>query len=343
MALLPPMDRICQPLSGWDKTTVMRQFTAIAANTFMELVRQPIFLLLTTASAAFCVFLSCVSYFGFGDDPKLVKSSVLAVMLLAGLLGAVLSASNTLAREIRTGTALAVLSKPVGRAPFLLAKYLGLAGALTVLNGVNMVACLLASRMAFDAYGDADLAGLAVFLGGVVLAYAAGAFSNYFLRRPFASDALFALVVTVTVAFFVVCLLPKPRVQEWKFAQDVDWRIIPASVLVLFALWVLAGLALACSTRLELISTLAICSGLFLVGLMSDYLVGRPAEAGAWWAKVLYPLIPNWQQFWMADALSSEQPTRWGHYLLTAFGYTASYVGATLALALCFFEDRELS
>jgi len=32
-------------------------------------------------------------------------------MLLSGLLGAVLSASASLAREIRTGTALAVLSK----------------------------------------------------------------------------------------------------------------------------------------------------------------------------------------------------------------------------------------
>jgi len=44
---------------------------------------------------------------------KLVKNTALAVMLLAGLLGAVLCASASLAREIRSGTALAVLSKPV--------------------------------------------------------------------------------------------------------------------------------------------------------------------------------------------------------------------------------------
>jgi len=321
----------------------MRQFAAIAANTFMELVRQPIFLLLTTTSAVFAVFLSCVPYFGFGDDPKLVKSSVLAVMLLAGLLGAVLSASNTLAREIRTGTALAVLSKPVGRARFLLAKYVGLAGALAVLNSVNMVACLLSSRMAFDAYGEADLAALAVFLGGVLMAYAAGGFSNFFLRRPFAADALFALVVTISVVFLVVCLMPKPRVQEWKFAQDVDWRIIPASVLVMFALWVLAALALACSARLELMATLAVCSALFLLGLMSDYLVGRAAQQGHWWAILLYPVIPNWQLLWMADPLSDEKPVLWGRYIVTAFGYTSCYVGATLAVALGLFENRELS
>src|SRR5574339_121385 len=99
----------------------MRQFVTIAINTFMELVRQPIFLLLTTASAAFEIFLATPYYFAFGDEPKLVKNSVLAVMFLAGLFGAVLSASASLAREIRSGTALAVLSKPVGRAQFLLA------------------------------------------------------------------------------------------------------------------------------------------------------------------------------------------------------------------------------
>jgi hypothetical protein len=89
----------------------MRQFAAIAINAFMELVRQPVFLLLTTASAAFEIFLATPYYFAFGDEPKLVKNSVLAVMLLSGLFGAVLSASAALAREIRGGTALAVLSK----------------------------------------------------------------------------------------------------------------------------------------------------------------------------------------------------------------------------------------
>src|SRR5436309_5344968 len=117
----------------------MRQFATIATNAFMELVRQPIFLLLTTGTAAFEIFLATPYYFAFGDEPKLVKNSVLAVMLLAGLLGAVLSASASLAREIRTGTALAVLSKPVGRAQFLLAKYLGLVAALTLLTYVNLV------------------------------------------------------------------------------------------------------------------------------------------------------------------------------------------------------------
>src|SRR5436309_2815947 len=118
----------------------MRQFATITINALMELVRQPVFLLLTTCSALFEIFLATPYYFAFGDEPKLVKNSVLAVMLLAGLFGAVLTASSSLARELRSGTVLAVLSKPVGRAQFLSAKYVGLMAALTLLTYVNCIA-----------------------------------------------------------------------------------------------------------------------------------------------------------------------------------------------------------
>ena len=327
----------------------MRQFVTIAVNAFMELIRQPIFLLLMTSSAFFCVFLASIPYFGFGDDPKLVKDSTLAVTLLAGLLGAVLSASNSLAREIRTGTALAVLAKPVGRARFLLAKYAGVAAALVVLTYVNLLACLLASRMAFDAYGDADFGSLAVWVGSLVLAFAAGGFSNYFLRRPFVSDATLALVLFATLAFLVSASMAKadPTSRGGTIAafERVDWRLIPAVTLILFALWILAGLALLCSTRLELISTLAVCSGFFLAGLISDYVysqLGGTAQGGPWYAVTLYALLPNWQQFWMADALGEAKRIPVG-YLATAFGYVVAYVGASLAVALCLFEDRELT
>jgi ABC-type transport system involved in multi-copper enzyme maturation permease subunit len=368
----------------------------------MELVRQPVFLLLMTSSAVFEIFLATPYYFAFGDEPKLVKNSTLAVMLLAGLLGAVLSASASLAREIRSGTALAVLSKPVGRAQFLVAKFVGLVAALTMLTYVNLVAALLASRMAFDAYGSTDLFAVGIFALSLVIAYLMGGFSNFFLRRPFVSDAVFSLVLMVTVAFVVINFYTK-EVKPQAFAAGVDWRVVPAAILVLFALWILAALALACSTRLDTIPTLAICSAFFLVGIMSDYVFGQRANAvwdrnmttelessrwsysqkvllkqivekydqnkdrklelaerekisledkarlrsagmgGSWWATVLYTVTPNWQLFWVADALDSEKSTfRW-NYVGKAFGYMLGYAGAVLAIAVAVFEDRELS
>ncbi|MFO1487021.1 MAG: hypothetical protein U1F65_00950 [Verrucomicrobiota bacterium] len=255
----------------------MRQFATIAVNAFMELVRQPIFLLLTTVSAGFEIFLATPYYFAFGDEPKLVKNTVLAVMLLSGLFGAVLTASASLAREIRLGTALAVLSKPVGRTQFLLAKFAGLVLALTLMTYVNLVAALIASRMVFDAYGSTDLAALGIFAAALLAAYLLGGFSNFFLRRPFVSDAFFSLLITVTLAAFLIFQFTK-QTQSLGEQAMVDWRIVPAAVLILLALWILAALALACSTRFDMIPTLAICSAIFMVGLMSDYLFGRHAE-----------------------------------------------------------------
>ncbi|PAW83386.1 MAG: hypothetical protein B9S33_13900 [Pedosphaera sp. Tous-C6FEB] len=325
----------------------MRQFNTIAANAFMELVRQPIFLLLTTLSSLFIVFLAAVPYFAMGEDGKMVKDSALAVMLMVGLFVAVLSASASVAHEIRTGTALAVLAKPVGRAKFLLAKYCGLAAALVVLAYVNTLATLLASRMAFDAYGEADLMGTGIYYGAVALAYVLAGFTNYFLRRPFVSDAVLFLAGLTTVAFVVLAFFVElKRAGAEAGMYTVDWRMLPACVLVLLALLLLAGLALACSTRYDVVPTLVICTGLFLLGLMSDYLFGKQAEAGSWWATVCHTVLPNWQLFWLADAIEGTRnhaiPGIWG-YVGKATAYVVGYLGAALAVALMLFEDRELS
>jgi ABC-type transport system involved in multi-copper enzyme maturation permease subunit len=324
----------------------MRQFLTIAANAFMELVRQPIFLLLMTGSVLFELFLAVPYYFAFGDEPKLVNNSVLAAMLLSGLFGAVLSASSSLAREIRTGTALAVLSKPVGRAQFLLAKYAGLAAALTVLTYVNMVGVLLASRMAFDAYGKTDLPAIGIFSAGIVAAYALAGFGNFFLRRPFVSDAVFAMVTFTTLAAVIVFQFTK-QMQSLGTQGQVNWNLLPAGILILFALWILAALALACSTRLDTIATLAVCSAFFLVGLMSDYFYlksgGTVAGGAPWWASMLYTVLPNWQIFWLADAIESGKSTFQWAYVGKAFVYMVCYAGAALAVGTALFEERELS
>jgi ABC-type transport system involved in multi-copper enzyme maturation permease subunit len=320
----------------------MRQFFTIAANAFMELIRQPVFLLLMTTSVLFEMFLAVPYYFAFGDEPKLVENSVLAAMFLSGLFGAVLSASSSLSREIRTGTALAVLSKPVGRVQFLLAKYAGLAGALTVLTYINTVGVLLASRMSFDAYGKTDMPAIGIFSAGIIAAYALGGFSNFFLRRPFVSDAVFGMVVLCTLSAFLVFRYTT-QVESLGTLGHVNWNLLPAAVLILFALWILAAIALACSTRFDTIPTLAICSAIFLLGLMSDYFFGRRAHNGEWWASTLYTVIPNWQLFWFADAIDTGKSTFHWNYVGKALAYAVFYAGAALAAGAALFEERELS
>lgn len=383
----------------------MRQFATIATNAFMELVRQTVFLVLVSVSAAFIVFLANVYYFALGDDPKMTKDSILAVIFLTGLFGAVIGAAASVAHELRTGTALAVLAKPVGRVKFLTAKFAGIALALTLLCYVNLIAALAASKLAFTSYGEPNLKALAVFYGAMALAYAIGGFNNFFLNRPFVSDTVFALTITVTLAFAIINgVLDTKFMFAEGYEGKADPRLVPAVLLLLFALWILAALAIACATRLDLIPTLAVCSAIFVLGLMSDYLFGRRAEpawrtfsikieelkaspwsepqkelltqviskldanksgrleadeetrmsaedrgqlaaaglAGSVWARVVYTVIPNWQLFWMADALQGTK-TIPPAYLGRALAYMACYLVAALALALFLFEDRELS
>jgi hypothetical protein len=155
------------------------------------------------------------------------------------------------------------------------------------------------------------------------------------------SDAVLALVVLVTLAAFVIFQFTR-QMQTLGVQAQVDWRLVPAGILILFALWVLAALALACSTRLDTIPTLAVCSAFFLIGLMSDYFFGRRADAGEWWASALYTVIPNWQLFWLADALSMGKSTFHWVYVGKAFAYAAAYAGAALAVGTALFEEREL-
>lgn len=319
----------------------MRQFIAIAVNAFLELVRQPVYLLLISLSSGFAVFLSAVPYFGLGDDPKLVKDMTLALMLLTGLLGAVLCASASVAQEIRQGTALTVLAKPVSRVGFLLAKYAGLAATLALLTLANGIASLLASRMAFDAYGEADIQSLAIYFGAGLLAYAIAGFLNFFLGRPFVPNAVFLFVLLTLAGFLYIAFFTKLEKAFGDLAA-VDWRLIRAGILILFALWILAALALACSTRLDVIPTLAICSAFFLVGLISDYFFGRPAREGSVLAQICYTVTPNWQLFWMSDALEGQKNIPWS-YVGRAAAYLTAYVTAALSVALMLFEDRELS
>ena len=41
---------------------------------------------------------------------------------------------------------------------------------------------------------------------------------------------------------------------------------------------------------------------------MSDYVFGRRAEHGSWWANAVYAAVSNWQLFWLGDALAGSKP-----------------------------------
>ena len=307
----------------------------------MELLRQPIFLILTCASAAFIVFLAVSPYFGLGDDVKLVKSSVMATLLLCGVLTAVLLATTSLTAELKGGTALAVLSKPVDRSLFILGKLLGVCATIAIMVYINLLAILLASRMGYDAYGGTDPVGTTIFYTSIAISFAIGGFINYFLEKNFVSNTVFVTAIMTTAAFVLINFLD----HEWnwqEFAVGVDWQMVPATVCLLFMLWTIASLAILCATRLETMATLTVCVLVVMVGLVSDYFFGTMTENGSWIGKFLYAAIPNWQNFWLTDAIEAEKGIPWS-YVANLFAYMLCFVAMFTAGAFTLFHNRELN
>lgn len=322
----------------------MRAFQTIAANTFRELVRQPVYLLLSSSSIAFSIVIAGLPYFGFGDDPKLVRDGALAITLLSGLLCAVLSASAAVTDEIRRGTALSVLSKPIDRLTFLLGKYCGIAWAVTLLTYLNILAALLASRMAYDAYGDADYVGIGLFFSAIAAAYLLGAFLNYFHHANYTAATFWSQLGTVTLVFYLLSFHITLIQSGDTSPATVDWRLVPAGALILVALLIFSGIALACSTRLDTVPTLIVCTVFFLAGLVSDYFLGQAAERDAWWGHLGYAILPNWQLFWITDAIQGDREIEgiWS-YFAKSLVYLVGYLGATLVVAWSLFADRDLN
>ena len=306
----------------------------------MELLRQPVFLILTSVSAVFIIFLAISPYFGLGDDVNLVKTSALAVLLLAGLFTSVFSASTSLAAELRGGTALAVLSKPVNRIAFLLGKLFGVCSAISIMVYINIIAILFASRMGFDSYGKTDFVGMAIFFGAMILSFAISGFLNYFLEKNFVPYTMGILIITMTIGLIIISFLEEERkLMEY---STIDWSLIPAAICLTFMLWLIAALAITCSTRLNTIATLTFCLIILLIGLMSDYFFGQMSNSGSWIGTILYTIIPNWQNFWLADAIENDKGIPW-LYIRDAFLYMITFMVATITIGITLFDNRELN
>ncbi|MDX9978436.1 MAG: ABC transporter permease [Lentisphaeria bacterium] len=259
----------------------------IAKNTFRETLREPIYLLVLLAALVLIGTFPLMTLFVFREQIKLVIDSAMATMMVFGWLLAVLSSSHAIAREIENGTALLLLSKPVKRPVFILAKILGILAALTVFCFLAFLASLIAVRVAKDQFRF-DHTVMALYFGALVVSFAAAALHNYVSRSSFPMAAVLAMLVFLPLAFVIAYFIPAGEGEERRLV-GYAWEMVPALLLITYSVWAMGTLATALSTRLSLAPNFLACSVIFVVGLMSDYLIGRhvyeewidtPAPAG---------------------------------------------------------------
>lgn len=320
---------------------MLLRLIAIAKNTFVETLRQPIYAVIIVFALLLMLLAPAISMYTLDEDIKLLRELGLSTLFLAGLFIAVFAATGAITEEIESGTITTVLSKPISRPVFVLGKFFGILAAVALAHSLITMAFLMAARHGVLETASDEIDWTVIVAAGTALmaTLIITAFMNYVYDWNFPATGI--VLGTVFSGFAILFLVFVDR--DWKFnPQNNKFEMfdIIASLLLLMAMAGLTSLAILFSTRFNEILTLTFCVGIFLLGLISDWLFGR-FSAQHWWAKIGSVLIPNLQIFWISDAIY-ESGTVPPVYLLLASSYTVLYTAGILALAVAFFQRRQV-
>jgi len=340
------------------------KFMALALNTAREILRQPIVVILALACVVTIGLLPVMAVFCLGQEERIVRDGAIASCFVYGLFLVVVSSIASISRQIQSGTAAGVLSKPVNRELFLAATYCGIVFVIVVFTLIGILASLLSVRMAILGILTDWLVGI-IFLSAVVLAFLSSAAAN-FRGHNFCSASLKALLVFLSLALlFTASLDPAGgfllfggtghghgggafgawasvmlKGRHAVFGGFVCWKLLLSSLLLVCALAMLAAIALALSIHFKPVVVL-FCSALaFLAGLLSDYLFCVLMPGGGV-GLVCSAILPNWQSLGIYEVLDMSLAMSW-KFILHACGYALLYVCAVLCLGILSFRDAEV-
>ena len=320
----------------------MGRLYSIAANTFLETIRQPIYGVILLLTFLLLVLNVSLAAFTLDDDDKLLMELGLSTLLLSGVFLSAFSASGVISREIDNKTVLTVISKPVARPTFIAGKFLGLIAALTVAFYLSFLAFVLTVRhRVLEAATDKPDWPVILFgCSALLIAALVAGYLNFSRGRDFISNAVGLLIPCLTAAATLICFIDR----DWKlvpFGQYfVGSQIVRASLLVLLAVVVIAAVALAASTRLGQVMTLLTCVLVLVVGSVADYALAEHAESSRL-AAAAYQIVPNFGFFWVVDAVTGGIPIPTG-YVVRVAAYAVLSSAAVLLVGVALFQNREV-
>ena len=131
-----------------------RRILAVAANTFLEAVRQKVFAVMLIFALVLLGGANYFAEFSFQEQFKFLKDLGYATISLTGLLVGLLGAAQLIPAEIERRTILTALCRPLRRWEFIVGKYLGLVFLLG-----TMLAIMAAGFWAVLRWKEAQLVG----------------------------------------------------------------------------------------------------------------------------------------------------------------------------------------
>jgi hypothetical protein len=324
----------------------MIKLWAITCNTFLQTIRQPVFLVMLMATVGLLVFTMPLSGYTMAiefqeTDWMLLQDLGLGTLRVSSLLIAAFSAAGVLRREIEEKTALIVITKPVTRAVFVIGKFLGVLIAAGLAYYICSLVFLMTVRhkVVIARYDSLDWVVITIGLSGLALTVLVTMMGNLWFAWPFTSTAVWAGAVLMTVAMIVIGFVGKGWVLV-PFGQGIPSQILLELAVMFLASVVFVALAVAASTRLNQTMTLLVCMAVFLLGSAHPQIIGHwagqaPVLRVAGW------ILPDFSQFYPQDDMSLEGKLPLGLVARAGF-YCLLYTCAMLATAVAIFQTREL-
>lgn len=290
----------------------MRRWLSIARATALEVISEPLSLLLLLTALALSTLAPAFHYHQFGEASRMARDAGFSALFTCGMCFAVLGAVRSFRREIETGTAQMALAHSISRTAFFLAKTLGVvfasalfsltvfATALTIVNGAEIGGAAASNGDIARLWGPS----LALGVATIVVPLAGGAFLNRFFRFRFVlTTFVLAFVLAVAGAFYRLDL-------------SLAGRLLPVALLLLLPTAVLLTAAAALSVRFRANVAMSGVGILLVAGL---------------------PVAGN---YYLPDALAKGGSLPWS-YVAVAAGSVAPAVVAFLVLGVLFANQRD--
>lgn len=260
----------------------MRKSLAILKTTALEILSEPLSLLLLLAALVLTVLAPAFHYHQFGEATRMARDAGFSALFTCGSALAVFVTIRSFRREVESGTWEMALAHPISRRGFFLAKTAGAFAAslvfaaivfgteLTIVWGAAVGGRLAAQTGDLARiFGPALAAGLAVILLPLILAAAL----NRFARCRFVLTA-FVLALAFSAVFGGVSLALAPQTLV---------RYLPVVVLIVCLMSVLLSAAAAFAVRVKA-NAAASAVGLVVVALLpavgNYYLSNALAKGG---------------------------------------------------------------
>lgn len=288
----------------------MRKSLSILKATALEILSEPLSLLVLLAALALTVFAPAFHYHQFGEPTRMARDAGFSALFTCGSVLAVFGTIGAFRREVESGTLEMALAHPVSRGGFFLAKTAGAFVAYLVFAAVVFgteltivwgaaVGGRLAARTGDVArlFGPALAAGVSVILLPLVIAAAL----NRFARCRFVLTS-FALALLLALAFGGTALALAPRLLL---------RFLPVALLLAFPALVLLAASSAFALRFKANAS-ASAVGLVFVALL--------------------PAVGN---YFLSDALAKGGAVSWSYVGLAAL-VALPAVAAFLLLGVVF-------